>query len=227
MRRAYTAFLAGGTASGKSTVARELEELGARIVDLDEVAREVVAPRSHAVHRIAAAFGDDLVDPATGELNRALLAQRTFGSQAQTARLEAIEMPLIRERLSSLLVAARRSAASVPTVVEVQLLDRVEDLLGLVDDVVVVVAPLALRRKRAECRGMSGADFDRRVAHQPSEAYLRAHATRVIDNSGDEAALLAQVHAWWDERVVGSAASYAPADPSVSGGGAAASHGKG
>ena len=71
----YTVFLAGGTASGKSTVARELERLGAWRIDLDELSRAVLAPGEPCVAEVCAAFGDDLVDPGTGALDRALLAQ--------------------------------------------------------------------------------------------------------------------------------------------------------
>lgn len=195
-----TAFLAGGIASGKSTVASLLRGRGARLVDLDQVSREVLEPGSGVLAEIAAEFGDDLLDAETGELNRGLLASRAFASPEATARLEEIEMPAIRERLGELL-APSCCAASMPalTVVEVPLLDRVEDMLALADDVLVVVAPLTLRRERAIGRGMTGEDFDARVAHQPSDDYLRAHATYVIDNTGDEAALEAAVSAWLRE----------------------------
>lgn len=46
---------------------------------------------------------------------------------------------------------------------------------------------------------MTADDFDARVANQPSDDYLATHANAVIDNAGDEAALLAAVDAWWDE----------------------------
>ena len=190
-------FLAGGIASGKSTVARLLRERGAWLVDLDQVARDVVAPGSEVLERIACEFGDDLVDPVTGELDRHALAMRAFDSAADTARLEAIEMPAIKARLSQMLTNTCCAAtAPVLAVVEVPLLDRVEDLLPLADEVLCVVAPLALRRERAIGRGMDGADFDRRVERQPSDEYLRAHATHVIDNSGDAEALAAAVDAW-------------------------------
>lgn len=61
-----TVFLAGGIASGKSTVARMLRSRGAWLCDLDQVAREVVAPGSEALELICREFGDDLVDPETG-----------------------------------------------------------------------------------------------------------------------------------------------------------------
>ena len=196
-----TVFLAGGIASGKSTVAKLLRERGAWLCDLDQVSREVLEPGSELLGEIAAEFGSDLIDPFTGELNRRLLAERAFASAEATERLEDIEMPAIKARLAQILTNTC-CAAAAPTVavVEVPLLDRVEDLLPLADEVLVVVAPLALRRERAQGRGMDAVDFDARVEHQPSDDYLRSHATYVIDNAGDARALEAAVDAWWGER---------------------------
>lgn len=193
-----TVFLAGGIASGKSTVARLLARRGAWLCDLDQVARDVVAPGSEVLDQIAVEFGDDLIDPETGELDRHGLALRAFDSAADTRRLEQIEMPAIKARLTQILTNTSCAAtAPVVAVVEVPLLDRVEDLLPLADDVLVVAAPMALRRCRAVGRGMTGADFDRRAAQQPSEEYLRSHAADVIDNSGTAESLEAAVDAWW------------------------------
>ena len=195
----HTVFLAGGTASGKSSVARELERLGAWRIDLDEISRSVLAPGEPCVAEVCAAFGDDLVDEETGELDRALLARRAFADEASAELLERIELPYIRDMLVRMLtsgICGQREPACC--VEEVPLLDRMEPMLDLADEVVVVTCPLEERRARACLRGMDAADFDRRVARQPSEEYLRAHATSVIDNVGDEAALLAGVRAWWD-----------------------------
>lgn len=197
---AHTTFLAGGIASGKSTVARLLHDRGAWLCDLDQVSREVLEAGSPVLESIAAEFGDDLVDRDTGELNRGELAVRAFATPEDTARLEAIEMPAIRERLAAILTSSSCSGAEPKlTIVEVPLLDRVEDLLPLADDVLVVMAPLALRRERAIGRGMTGEDFDARAARQPSDEYLRAHATHVIENDADAAALEAAVDVWWLE----------------------------
>lgn len=193
-----TVFLAGGIASGKSTVARLLKERGAWLCDLDQVSREVLEPGSPVLEEIAREFGDDLINPEAGELDRKELALRAFSSPEDTARLEAIELPAIKERLAQILTNTC-CAATAPTlaVVEVPLLDRVEDLLPLADEVLCVVAPLALRRERAIGRGMAGEDFDQRVLRQPSEEYLRAHATHVIENGGNEHELAEAVDAWW------------------------------
>ena len=192
----YEVLLAGGTASGKSTAARELERLGARRVDLDQVSRDVCAAGSEVCRRLAEAFGADVLDPRTGELDRALLARRAFSSEEGTRTLEEIELPAIGEELARRV----RAAGAGVVVVEVPLLDRVEGMLGDADEVVCVICPLDVRRERARGRGMDQADFERRVAHQPTDDYLRAHADTALDNSGDEGALVARVDAWWDER---------------------------
>ena len=193
------AFLAGGIASGKSTVSRLLREKGAWVVDLDQVSRDVLQPGSPLLDELSAEFGDDIVDGQTGELNRGLLAKRAFASAEATERLEQIELPAIRERLAQVLTTSCcATTAPALTVVEVPLLDRVEDMFSLADDILVVVVPMDLRRERAVGRGMTADDFDVRVSKQPSEDYLRAHATHVFDNSGNEEALRKQVDLWWD-----------------------------
>ena len=199
------AFLAGGIASGKSTVSRLLREKGAWVVDLDQVSRDVLQPGSPLLDELSAEFGDDIVDGQTGELNRGLLAKRAFASAEATERLEQIELPAIRERLAQVLTTSCcATTAPALTVVEVPLLDRVEDMFSLADDILVVVAPMDLRRERAIGRGMTSEDFDVRVSKQPSEDYLRAHATHVFDNSGNEEALRKQVDLWWSRVVEGA-----------------------
>lgn len=197
----YTVFLAGGIASGKSSVARELERRGAWRIDLDQVSRAVLEPGSDCLPEIADAFGDDLLDPQTGELDRGLLAGRAFADPASCTLLEKIEMPHIKRMLVRMLEGEGCClAAPVVCVVEVPLLDRVEDMLDLADEVVCVTCPVEVRRERAIGRGMDGADFDRRVANQPAEEYLCAHADTVIDNAGGPSTLMDAVDAWWCER---------------------------
>lgn len=196
----YKVFLTGGIASGKSTVAGELERLGARRIDLDQVSREVTMPGTAVLRDLAGAFGSDIVDPSTGELRRHLLAERAFASAEDTRRLERIEIPAIKDELVRQLGEGDDDSAPL-VVVEVQLLDRAEELIPLVDEVLCVMCPLALRRQRAVSRGMDASDFDRRAAGQPTDDYLRSRANTVFDNSSDESHLVEQVRRWWDERV--------------------------
>lgn len=195
----YKVLLAGGIASGKSSVARLLGERGARLIDLDDVSREVTRAGSPMLQRFADVFGEDVIDARTGELRRHLLAERAFASQEGTKRLEAIEIPAIKEQLGRELEAAERKGIAV-CVVEVPLLDRAEDLIPLMDEVLCVTCPLGIRRARAQGRGMDPADFDRRVAQQADDTYLASHATTVIDNSGSADDLKREVWRWWRER---------------------------
>ena len=179
----YTVFLAGGMASGKSTVARMLEEKGAYRIDLDCISRDVLAPGSGCVQEIVRAFGEDVVDQKTGRLNRYQLAMRAFATPTAAKKLEAIEMPYIIRTLKETLfeVSLKEDAPAVCVV-----------------EVVAVVSPYELRKKRAQLRGVSLKDFEQRVAGQPSDEYLRSKAATVIDNSKDEDLLTTYVNAWWD-----------------------------
>ena len=193
-------FLIGGIASGKSSAAKLLERRGATRIDLDQVSREVLAPGSSLLPQIAQAFGEDVLD-GEGVLDRGLLAQRAFATPQATARLEALELPAITDgllgRLDDLRSCARPPAC---VVVEVPLPDRMGNLRRLADEVLLVACPVALRRRRAIGRGMTGEDFDRRAARQLGDDALAALATTTFDNTGDEAALARQVNAWWDAR---------------------------
>ena len=198
----YVVFLAGGIASGKSTVARRLVARGAWDCDLDALSRAALAPGSPAVPDVTREFGADLLDPETGELDRALLAERAFADAGAAARLEAIELPVIECMLARELAdAAGSDPAPVVAVVEVPLLDRAGGMLPLADEVVgVVCRPLSRRRARAALRGMGPADFDARAANQPPDEYVVAHSDFVLENDGDEAALVRACDLWWDER---------------------------
>ena len=192
----YVVYLTGGTGSGKSTVARELELRGATRLDLDDLAREVTETGSPALPKLAVLFGDDVLDPVTGALRRDVLAQRVFATEEARLALEAVTHPAIRH----LFLERLDSCATDVVVVEIPLLDRVEDLLRLADEIVFVRCPLPLRRERAIARGMDAADFDARLLHQPTDSYLSDLADTTFENEGDEHALVAQVSAWWQAR---------------------------
>ncbi len=197
----YVVFLAGGIASGKSSVARELERRSAWRIDLDQLSRTVLDPGSPCLAEVCEAFGDDLIDPQTGILDRGLLASRAFSTADDAKRLEAIELPFIKELLVHALEGGACAATS-PAVclVEVPLLDRMEPLFGLADEIVCVACPVETRRVRAVLRGMDAADFDARAANQPSDEYLAAHADTLLDNSGSPSALMKALGTWWEAR---------------------------
>lgn len=189
----YLVLVCGGIASGKSNVARHLEALGATRLDLDEITHEIYEVGSPVLGEVARAFGADVLDE-DGALRRGVLAARAFATPADARRLEAIVHPEVTRRLMERLDGGPADGVAV---VEVPLLDRVEALAERADEVLVVACPRDLRRVRAIGRGMSGEDFDARASLQPTDDWLRAHATTVIDNTGSQEACLEQVDAWW------------------------------
>lgn len=203
----FVIFLAGGIASGKSTAADEFRALGAEVVDLDQISRQVVDGSIHGdgapcLQELVDAFGPSIVDDE-GFLDRGTLASAAFIDEKGAETLEAIEMPYIRHRLGQLLTPSPCDLAEPEVlVVEVPLLDRIEDMVPLADAVIAVTVPVEERRRRAVGRGMDGADFDRRAANQPSDDYLASHATDLIDNRGGEGELREAVDRWWDLHVV-------------------------
>ena len=98
-RSPFTVILTGGIASGKSTVSRLFERLGASVVDTDVIAREIVEPGKPALTAIAQTFGSDVMLP-DGSLNRPAMRQRVFSDPAARKRLEEILHPVIRAEAS-------------------------------------------------------------------------------------------------------------------------------
>ena len=190
----YVVFLAGGIASGKSTVAQELRRRGAGCVDLDALSREATARGSKALVGIAREFGSDVLDEE-GNLRRSVLAQRAFCSEERTRELERIVHPHVRALLREWLESNRDQGVCV---VEIPLLDRVEDLVPMADEVLCVTCPVEVRRERAIGRGMDGKDFDARASKQASDAYLEEHGTSFIRNVGTRAELQHEINRWWE-----------------------------
>ena len=99
--------LTGGIGSGKSSAARIFDELGAAVVDTDEISHELTRPGGAALAAIRSAFGEEYVT-ADGGLARASMRRRVFSDAAARRKLEAILHPLIRREVLTRVTAARR-----------------------------------------------------------------------------------------------------------------------
>ena len=172
--------LTGGVASGKSTVAALLRELGAVVVDSDVLAREVVEPGTPGLAAVVEAFGPEVLT-ADGALDRPALGAVVFGDEAARRRLEAILHPLIRARAAELEAAAPEGTVvvhDIPLLVET-------GQAGRFDAVLVVDVPVETQVERmVRDRGMSRGDALARVAAQADRAQRLAAATHVVDNTG-------------------------------------------
>jgi dephospho-CoA kinase len=191
-KRPRPVVLTGGIGSGKSSVGRLLSAFGAFVVDADALARDVVAAGTPGLAAVVAAFGPGVLG-ADGSLDRARLADQVFDAPDELARLEAIIHPLVQAAAAERL-AAHRDATLL--VYEVPLPGHSPFAEGPV--VVVVDAPDDDRRARLRKRGMlDDGQIAARMDAQPSRRDWLALADVVVDNSGDEQALRAQVIRLW------------------------------
>ena len=186
--------LTGGVASGKSTVAGMLTELGAVVIDADAIAREVVAAGTPGLAAVVAEFGEELLTE-DGELDRPAMGRLVFHDDAARRRLEAIVHPLVFERYAEQEAAAPEGALVVH---DIPLL--VESGRGSEFDAVVVVdVPRELQVERMlRDRGWTLVDAEARIAAQATREQRLAVATHVIENTGtleELRARVAEVHA--------------------------------
>ena len=186
--------LTGGIASGKSAVAQRLQQLGAEIIDTDQIAREVVSAGQPALNAIAEHFGDEVIN-VDGSLNRAALRARIFAKPEEREWLETLLHPLIRQ------IAFDRAAnaASAVAVLVVPLLFESghynQTNLNLVVDV-----PVETQRQRVLARdGVDPQQVEQILNAQMSREQRLEKADRVIDNSGTLEQLYSQVDALYAE----------------------------
>ena len=182
--------LTGGIGSGKSEFSQRFAELGAAVVDTDIISRELVAPGSPLLARIADALGSDLIDDRQ-RLDRRRLRERVFSDDRQRKELEDILHPQIREQ-----TLARLAALDAPyAVVVIPLLLETRYPIP-VDRILVVDAPEALRIQRVARRDrVPQAAVRQIIARQASREARLAAADEVIVNNGDLAALERQIRA--------------------------------
>ena len=189
--------LTGGIGAGKSTVSELLAEHGAVIVDADRIARELQAPGSPVLDRMAERFGDHVVRD-DGSLDRAAVADIVFGESDEAkqalADLNGIVHPAMHREI-------RRQIAAQADTDHVVVLDF--PLLGENprDDIaatIVVDVPVEVAVQRlVEHRGMDEADARKRIASQIGRDERLAQATHVVDNSGDVDQLRDEVTDLW------------------------------
>jgi dephospho-CoA kinase len=188
--------LTGGIASGKSTVTAMFRELGAQVIDADQVARDVVEPGTPGLEEVAHRF-PGVVDPS-GRLDRTALGRRVFADPGERGALEAILHPRIREEVARRTEALARAGERVVLYDAALLIEN--GLHRGMDGVILVSAPEAVQRARLAARdGLDDAAITARLAAQLPLADKRAHATWVVENGGSLDETRAQVRRIWEQ----------------------------
>ena len=194
--------LTGGIGAGKSTAAARFAELGAAVIDVDAIGREVLAPGGRAEQGVVDVFGPGVLD-GRGRIDRARVAAEVFGRPDRLAALEAVSHPAINAVLDSRLQELADGGEAGVAVLDMAVL--AESRLGQLDSgrgytrVVVVEAPVEVRLPRLLERGLTEEQARARMASQATDAQRRALAHYVIVNDGSPEELAAAVGQVWAE----------------------------
>ena len=185
--------LTGGIGAGKSLVAQYFSELGARVVDADQLSRVAIERGSEGFDEVITRFGESIL--RNGDIYRKALGEIIFKEKSAKADLEAIIHPRVRELFFEVvndLAADEILIYEIPLLVET-------GAAGNFDQIITVEADLEIRKTRLLKRGMFISEIESRLAAQASPAEREAIATHIIENSGDEDQLLRKVENLWEE----------------------------
>lgn len=205
-KKLYIIGLTGNIATGKSVVAGMLAELGARVLDADALAHEVMKAGTPTWQRVVNEFGTEVVR-TDGEIDRTRLGARVFADSEALKRLEAIVHPAVIAE-SKRLLQKWQNELSTPAlgssvdgkVVVLEAIKLIESgMHHQCDELWVVTCTYAQQVQRLmQNRGLSRAEAELRIRSQPSQEKKIAVADVVIDNSGDLEQTRAQVLREWE-----------------------------
>ena len=185
--------LTGGIGAGKSLVAQYFSELGARVVDADQLSRIAIERGSAGFDEVITRFGESIL--RNGDIDRKALGEIIFKDKSAKADLEAIIHPRVRELFFEVV---NDLAADEILIYEIPLLVETGAASNF-DQIITVEADLEIRKSRLLKRGMFISEIESRLAAQASPAEREAAATHIIENSGDEDQLLRKVENLWEE----------------------------
>lgn len=185
--------LTGGIGSGKSSVGEALQELGAIVIDSDELARNVIERGTPGYEQVVAEFGDEIL--TSGEIDRAKLAAQVFNDETKRKNLESIIHPLVRKAAEEL---SKNLPSDAIVVNEIPLLFETNGASRF-DFIISVSVQEEIRVARLKQRGMKEYEIAQRVAAQATDAQRASISDVVIENNGSLDDLTAQVNEIWSK----------------------------
>lgn len=189
--------LTGGIASGKSTVSALLVNKGARLVDADVIAREVMLPGHKVLAAVVEQFGEDILFP-DGTLNRVKLGDIVFNDPEALKTLNQLTHPAIRQEIKERMLSMEQEDPGKLILVDIPLLfeSRLESLFK---EIIVVYVPREVQITRLmERNRLSLEEAEARLKAQMDIELKRSKANYIIDNSGDLTHTEHQVAVLWD-----------------------------
>ncbi len=187
--------LTGGLGSGKSTALNMFYDLGANILNADDIAKSLLQVNPTLIAKIKDVFGSDCY--IDGKLQTAMLAKRAFGSTENQKRLNALTHPLLKQHLEKYLKATR----TIPGVLIVEAAVLMEaGYETLFDAIILVTTDKDIRLRRAVARKTLDEDsIKKRMSLQIPETQKRAGADYIIENNGTKDELQTACEACWKQ----------------------------
>lgn len=173
--------ITGGVASGKSSVCRFFQELGAFVVSADAMVHELLDPNTDLGQQVIRQFGPEIL--VNGNLSRKMIAEKAFKDPQQLEILEKLLHPAVLSKIEEQYAQACLSGRYTSFVVEIPLLFEIQGE-QFYDCIITVLADEAVARRRFEQAGFTREEYDRRMKRQlrPEQKAERAHYT--IQNNG-------------------------------------------
>jgi dephospho-CoA kinase len=184
--------LTGGIGAGKSTVAQNFAELGALVIDADQLARMAIERGSDGFAEVLLRFGDEII--LNGDIDRKKLAEIVFSDEAARKDLEKIIHPRVQAIFAEAVEDLEHDdilVYEIPLLVET-------DAAEKFDYIITVEADMELRKERLLKKGLYISQIEKRMAAQATQESREAIADYVIRNDGDEDSLLRQVENLWE-----------------------------
>jgi dephospho-CoA kinase len=184
--------LTGGIGCGKSLAAQYFAELGALVIDADQLARAAIERGSNGFDEVVALFGDGILKD--GNIDRKALGELIFKEPIAKTKLENIIHPFVRREFEEVVASLKGDQVlvyEIPLLVETKAQERF-------DVVITVESDMENRIARLRGRGMHISEIEGRIAAQATREQRIHFADFLIENDGSEDELLRQVENIWD-----------------------------
>lgn len=184
--------LTGGIGSGKSLAAQFFAELGALVIDADQLARDAIERGSDGFDQLIATFGDSIL--TNGLVDRRALGELVFRDKDAKRKLEGIIHPIVRQEFEEAVQSLEKDQVliyEIPLLFETKAMERF-------DYIVTVESDLELRKERLLKKGLRISEIESRIAAQASREERTSIADQVFENNGNEDELLRSVENLWE-----------------------------
>lgn len=184
--------IGGQSGAGKTTIVNELRRFGSKIIDADTIGQSMLRKNSPEYKKLVKTFGTSILN-SDGQIDRRLLADKAFASQAALRKLNAVMHPAILQRICAELERSRKGLV----IVDAALLFTV-GLDKEMDVAILVTAPERLKVKRLVESGLSREEAVRRLKLQEPDTKVWRRADFVLENKGSLAELKRKSRALWN-----------------------------